>query len=96
MPKLAVPLTDLQLKRAKPRDMHRLQRQRGEKQSVRHRKARGEQFGKFGKSPANIERLARARRAGAQLLGGYGQLARALAKSGDPEGRKLAIGNSAH
>jgi hypothetical protein len=72
--------------------LHRLQRKRGEKQSVRHKKARGEQFDRVGKGLASTERAERARGAESKILRGYGHLARALAKSDEAEDRKLAVG----
>ena len=42
--------------------LHRLQRKRGEKQSVRYMKARGEQLGRVGRGLASTERAERARR----------------------------------
>lgn len=72
--------------------LHRLQRQRGEKQSVRNKKSRGEKFERMGKSVAGAPRIELARGKEAQLLRGYSHLARALAGSDHPEDRKLAIG----
>lgn len=72
--------------------LHRLKRQRGEKQSVRHKRARGEELDKVGKNAASTELAVRARGVEAELLRGYGHLARALAKSDSPEDRKLAVG----
>jgi hypothetical protein len=74
------------------RRLHRLQPNRGEKQSVRHKKARGESFARVGKGQASITRIERARAAELQLLSGYRQLAKVLANSTDTDDRKLAIG----
>lgn len=73
------------------RRLHRLQRSRGEKQSIRHKKARGESFTRVGKGQASSARIERARMAEIQLLAGYRQLAGALAASTDPRDRKLAL-----
>lgn len=72
--------------------LHRLQRKRSEKQSIRHKKARGEQFDRVGKGLASTERAERARGAESKMLSDYGHLARALARSDDAQDRKLAIG----
>jgi hypothetical protein len=74
------------------RRLHRLQPARGEKQSIRHKKARGESFARIGKGPANQERIDRARTAVLELLAGYRELAQGLARSPDPDDRQLAIG----
>lgn len=74
------------------RRFHRLQPNRGEKQSIRHKKARRESFERVGKRQASSERVDRARRAEVQVLIGYRQLANALANSSDPSDRELALG----
>lgn len=74
------------------RRVHRLQRVRGEKQSVRYMKARGQSFHTIGLSPASAARKARSQRLELDILGGFHKLATALAKSDDPLDRKLAIG----
>lgn len=74
------------------RRLHRLQPHRGEKQSVRHKKLRGETLEQFGHRAANHERTERARRLKSEMLAGYHQLASALAMSADPDDRQLALG----
>lgn len=74
------------------RRLHRLQPHRGERQSVRHKKARGEQFEKFGKGAASDARVQRARGSESEVLAGYRHLASALAVSVDAEDRQLALG----
>ncbi len=72
--------------------LHRLQRVRGEKQNVRHKKARGEAFERLGNAPDMAARRLGARVAQAQLLRGYQGIANLLAASTSPEDRALAIG----
>ncbi len=71
--------------------LHRLQRERGEKQSVRHMKARGEELHRIGRSSTNDARAVRARATQTALQREYGQLAQVLARSDDVEDRRLAI-----
>lgn len=77
---------------AATRRLHRLQPFRGEKQSVRHKKARGESFDRLGRAASSADRAAKARAMHADVLTGYGHIARALAGSPDPQDRKLAVG----
>lgn len=77
---------------AATRRLHRLQPVRGEKQSVRYKKARGEPFDRLGRTAPSADRAAKAQGMQADLLTGYRHIARALAGSDDPEDRKLAIG----
>lgn len=74
------------------RRVHRLQRVRGEKQSVRYKKSRGESFHSVGLTPANAERLRKAQQYERDTLNAFQKLASALATSDDPQDRKLAIG----
>lgn len=74
------------------RRLHRLQPHRGERQGVRHKKARGESFEKFGQRAVSSERVERARRSESAMLDGYRQLASALAMSVNPDDRQLALG----
>jgi hypothetical protein len=75
---------------ATPR-LQRLQSRRGEKQSVRHKKKRGERFDRIGTAAPDPRRVERARMAEAQVVSGYRGLAQALAASERNEDRKLAI-----
>jgi hypothetical protein len=75
---------------ATPR-IQRLQRQRGEKQSVRHKKKRGERFDRIGTAAPDPQRVERARNAEVQLVAGYRGLALALAASEREEDRQLAL-----
>ncbi len=74
----------------------RLQRNRGEKQSVRHKKARGEPLDRVGKAPQDRQRAERARRVEALTIATYRQLARTLASSDRVEDRQLALDLSSH
>ena len=75
---------------ATPR-LQRLQSRRGEKQSVRHKKKRGERFDRVGTAAPDPQRVERARKAEAQVVAGYRGLALALAASEREEDRKLAL-----
>lgn len=72
--------------------VQRLSMPRGEKQSVRQKRERGEQLDKIGKSPASAARVEKAKRTEAKVLHAYGKMARALATSEDVDDRKLAAG----
>lgn len=74
------------------RRVHRLQRVRGEKQSVRYKKARGDQFHSMGLYPASTERVARSKGIETELVAGYREVATALAKSDVASDRALAVG----
>jgi hypothetical protein len=74
------------------RRVHRLQKERGEKQSVRYMRARGEKLHSVGRSTASTEKIARARQSEIGMLRGMRILAVALAKSADPHDRSLAVG----
>jgi hypothetical protein len=74
------------------RRVHRLQRARGEKQSVLYMKARGQSLHTIGRTPINAARKARAQQFELDMLSGFHKLATVLAKSDDPLDRKLAIG----
>jgi hypothetical protein len=71
--------------------IHRLQPKRGEKQSVQQKKARGESFHSIGSTPISAQRIAIARQAQSDVLRGYREIAQALARSGDPTDRSLAV-----
>jgi hypothetical protein len=72
--------------------VQRLSLPRGEKQAVRQKRERGEQFDKVGRAPASAERVAKAKRTEEKVLYAYGKMAKALATSDDVEDRKLAAG----
>ena len=74
------------------RRVHRLQKERGEKQSVRYMRARGEKLHSIGHATSSTERIAKARQSESDMLRGIQNLAVALAKSADPQDRSLAIG----
>lgn len=74
---------------ATPR-LQRLQFRRGERQSVRHKKKRGERFDRIGIAVSDPQRIERARKAEAQVISGYRGLAQTLAASNREEDRKLA------
>ena len=74
------------------RRVHRLQRVRGEKQSVRYMKARGDSLHAIGSSPANLARIAKSKKFELDMLNRFHKLAATLAKSDDPRDRGLAIG----
>ena len=73
------------------RRIHRLQRVRGEKQSVRYQKARGDQFHSIGKFPSGLERIAKAKKLASQVIGSYREIAKALASSDVASDRALAL-----
>jgi hypothetical protein len=75
---------------ATPR-LQRLQSRRGEKQSVRHMKKRGERFDRIGTAAPDPQRGERARKVEAQVMTGYRRLAQTLAASEREEDRKLAL-----
>lgn len=70
----------------------RLQRERGEKQSVRQMKQRGRAPERVGRSAPDPERIAKAKQTEAKVLRSYREIAKALATSADVEDRKLAVG----
>jgi hypothetical protein len=76
--------------------VQRLQPVRGEKQSVRHKKARGEAFNRVGAAPPDQKRAERARKGELQVQAGYRALASALAGSDRAEDRRLGIELAAH
>ncbi len=71
--------------------LQRLQPRRGVKQSVRHKKKRGERFDRIGTVEVDPQRVERARMAEGQVVSGYYALAQALAASERVEDRKLAL-----
>ena len=75
---------------ATPR-LQRLQPQRGDKQSVRHKKKRGERFDRIGTAAPDPQRVDRARKAEAQVVAGYRGIAQTLAGSEREEDRQLAL-----
>lgn len=75
---------------ATPR-LQRLQSRRGEKQSVRHKKKRGERLDRIGIAVPDPQRVEKARKSAAQVIAGYRGLAQALAASEREEDRKLAL-----
>ncbi|WLI91096.1 hypothetical protein Q4S45_08250 [Massilia sp. R2A-15] len=75
---------------ATPR-LQRLQSRRGDKQSVRHKKERGERFDRIGIAVPDPQRIERARMAEAQVVAGYQGLAQTLAASEREEDRQLAL-----
>lgn len=75
---------------ATPR-LQRLQPERGEKQSVRRKRRRGERFDRIGTAAADPQRIERARKAEAQMVAGYRGLAQALAASEREVDRQLAL-----
>ncbi len=70
--------------------LQRLQRKRGEKQSVRHLKARGEALHSIGKSTASPAQVEKARRLEAAAIASQQAVARTLAHSDLPRERVLA------
>lgn len=70
--------------------LERLQPKRGEKQSVLHKKARGETTHTFDTRKTRPERAARAQRLEILMLERYKQLAYILADSPEPDDRRLA------
>jgi hypothetical protein len=76
--------------------VQRLQPRRGEKQSVRHKKARGEAFNRIGVAPRDRQRAERARKAEFDVQAGYRALASALAGSDRADDRRLAVALAAH
>lgn len=70
--------------------LERLQPKRGEKQSVIHKRARGETVHTVGLGSAGSERIARARRQEESMMERYKELAHILAGSTDPKDRDLA------
>ena len=75
---------------ATPR-IQRLQPRRGEKQSVRHKRNRGESLDRIGTAPPDSQRVKRARKAESLVVAGYRGLAQALAASERQEDRNLAL-----
>ena len=71
--------------------LHRLQPTRGEKQSVRHKKKRGEPFDRKGTGGPGTLRAEKARQAESQVLSGYRELASLLASSERADDRQLAL-----
>lgn len=74
------------------RRIHRFQRDRGEKQSVRYMKRRGEQLHSIGQAPVDAIRAVKAKAMESQALARYRQLTNALAGSQLPADRRLALG----
>lgn len=74
------------------RRIHRLKRERGEKQSVRYQKARGDVMHSIGRSAANPKRVANAKRLESDMVTGYREMAKVLAASASPSDRSLALG----
>lgn len=72
--------------------LQRLQRDRGQKQSVRQMKQRGKTLDRGGRSNASLERVAKAKHTQDMVLRGYREIAKALATSDDVDDRKLAVG----
>jgi hypothetical protein len=70
--------------------LERLQRQRGQKQSVLHKQARGEPMHSIGGARPAGEQLARAQRLETAMLARYQELAHILARSDDTRDRGLA------
>ncbi|MES2899513.1 MAG: hypothetical protein V4723_07280 [Pseudomonadota bacterium] len=73
------------------RRLHRLQPVRGDKQSVRRKKERGESFDQIGKAPASPMRVARSKQLEKDMVGGLQRLVRTLASSDQPGDRRLAL-----
>jgi hypothetical protein len=74
------------------RRVQRLQPKRGERQSVRHKKARGELLTRTGTGSPDRNRASKSREVESEVLAGYQKLAMALARSDDVDDRKLALG----
>jgi hypothetical protein len=70
--------------------LQRLKRERGEKQSVRQMRERGQPLEKVGQGGATADRVERAKVMEAQVLRNYKHVTSALARSEDVEDRKLA------
>ncbi|MDV7561093.1 ABC transporter permease [Acinetobacter baumannii] len=71
--------------------VHRMQKNRGEKQPVKQMKKKGKPFTKYGKGKASPERVEKAKTQEKEALGHYKHISQSLAKSPDPEDRKLAV-----
>jgi hypothetical protein len=74
------------------RRVHRLQRERGEKQGVRYKRARGDQFHSIGRARASIERVTRSQKIETQVVAEYREVAKLLANSNVASDRALALG----
>jgi len=75
---------------ASPRQQ-RFRRERGEKQSVRHMKSRGQVLTQVGIGSADAATVRKAKHNASRILAGYHRLASALAKSEGALDRKLAV-----
>lgn len=73
------------------RQQRLMQKNRGEKQSVRQMKERGQQPERLGNSDSDHERVAKAKRTEAKVIKSYREIAKVLASSEDVEDRKLAV-----
>ena len=73
------------------RRLHRLQPKRGEKQSVLHKRERGESLDRIGTGKVGRQRAEKARQKESQVLSGYRALALALANSPQADDRQLAL-----
>lgn len=74
----------------------RLERKRGEKQSVLHKKARGEHCDQIGNCGPDRKRIEKARQTEAQLLAGFHALAHVLVHSGRAQDRELGLDLATH
>jgi hypothetical protein len=75
---------------ASPRQQ-RFRRERGEKQSVRHMKSRGQVLTQVGIGSADAATVRKAKHTASRILAGYHRPASALAKSEGALDRKLAV-----
>jgi hypothetical protein len=76
---------------AASRRLERLQRKRGERQSVLHMRARGEFLHTFGIGGTGAERVAQAQRLEKTMIQRYNELAHILAESTEYQDRTLAV-----
>lgn len=75
---------------ASPRQQ-RFRRERGEKQSVRHMKNRGQVLTQIGIGTADVATVRKSKKTASQILAGYHRLAKVLSKSEGALDRKLAV-----
>ena len=69
----------------------RLQKNRGEKQSVRQMKEQGKSFKQYGKNKATPERFQKAKQQEKEVLTHYKEITKVLSQSPDVQDRKLAV-----
>lgn len=70
--------------------IHRMQKTRGQKQSIYQMKAKGRNFKNYGQGKASVERTEKAKNEEKEAINNYKNLSKALAQ-GDQDDRKLAV-----